>query len=133
VKELRPMKGRELFTSSHGVTSQRAFLQKYLCENVKSRLEIRIPNTKCQTSFQGIFRHVRVVSKVATWLSHFRPHVCPSVRMYQRCSHWTNFREIFYWSRMKIYREIPSLNLDEKTDHFICRRLYLNRPKSTLF
>jgi hypothetical protein len=36
--------------------------------------------------------------------------VRPSVRMYQRGSHWTNFREIWDWGLfMKIYLEIPSL------------------------
>jgi hypothetical protein len=36
------------------------------------------------------FRRVRIVAKSAYYIRHVRP----SVRMYQRGSHWTDFREI---------------------------------------
>ena len=41
-----------------------------------------------------LIRRSRVVGKSAYWLRHARLSVRPSVRKYQRGSHWTDFHEI---------------------------------------
>jgi hypothetical protein len=50
-----------------------------------------------------IFRRVRKIAKSDYKLRH----VCPSVRMQQLGSHWTNFREILYLS---IFRKCVEKN-----------------------
>ena len=37
------------------------------------------------------------------------PIACPSVRIYQSTSHWTDFGEIFYWGFMIISHADPNL------------------------
>ena len=52
-----------------------------------------------------VIRRVCIVAKSACYPCH----VCPSVRMHQHGSRWTDFREIWYWGLRKCLEKIRNL------------------------
>jgi hypothetical protein len=57
---------------------------------------------------------VRIVAKMPYYLRHIRLSVCPSTRMYQRGSHWTDFRKILYWGLLR--KSVEKLQIWLKSD-----------------
>ena len=81
------------------------------------------------SSFLGAFAYYRKTP------IHVRPSVCPvclsvcvSVRMHQRGSHWTDFREVLCWGLLR--RSIGKLHiwwkLDKNIGHFTWRPKYVS-------
>ena len=58
-----------------------------------------------------IFRRFRIVARSARWLHHVRP----SASLYQRSSHWTDFREIWYWRGVLLRKSIEELRVSLKS------------------
>jgi hypothetical protein len=79
-----------------------------------------------------IFRSFRINSEKTPFslVASVRPSICPSVclsvRVYQRISHWTDFREIWYWGLLR--KSVEKLQICLKSDNnigqFTWRRKY---------
>jgi hypothetical protein len=71
------------------------------------------------SSFSGILDSLAKSLKSASWLLH----VCPSVCMFQRGCHWTDFRAIWYWGLFWKSVEKISVTVGENLyRRYCCRR-----------
>jgi hypothetical protein len=75
---------------------------------------------------EGLRDYFRRVRKTAKREYQLR-HVCPSVRMEQLGSRWTDFHEILYLSIFQTYVEKiqVSLKSDKNNGYFTCRPTYI--------
>ena len=98
-------------------------------KNGKSFLCSELPFT------QTLFRYLRIVAQSTIYLLHVRPSARTSVHVYHRGSHWTDYREIWYWGLFwKSVGEIPILlKSGEKIfGHFPWRPNYVSLLPATL-
>jgi len=103
------------------------------------RLNTRKPKLHLQTSFQGTrlrssYFFFGAITKLRKATIRFvmyacvseRPSLCPSVRMGQLCSHWTDLKEIRYLSifRKSVEKIQVSLKYDMNNGHFTWRPIF---------